>query len=338
MAHLLITIDTEEDEWGQYNAPRYQARNIGRLNEIQELFARFGVTPTYLVSYQVACNEEAVRVLDRLAGSNQCEIGAHCHPWNTPPFRGPSDDAHSMLSNLDSDTQFEKIAALRDLLHGQFRRAPVSFRAGRCGFNESVGENLLRLGFRVDTSVTPLMSWTAYGGPDFSEQYPEAFWLDLTPSTTDRLLEVPCTVGFLQRDPDRAYRMLRAIRSSRLLRLLRVHGLLDRFGMLNQVWLCPEKSSAEEMIALTRMLLREGRTLLNVMFHSVSLEPGLSPFVRTEDDRIRFLDRLRSYLEFCRAEGLTPVCLDSLPFAATDSAPVRPLHTGDRQVLRGQVG
>lgn len=333
MARLLVTIDTEEDEWGRYDAPRYGARNIARIPALQDLFDSLGVIPTYLVSYQVAADPGAVGILREIAASGRCEIGAHCHPWNTPPFRWPRDERHSMLSNLPLEAQSEKIRALRDLLGERFGTPLMSFRAGRCGFDESVASVLLDLGFTVDTSVTPLMSWVRYGGPDFGEPYPELFRLDLGGNGSG-LLEVPATVGFLQRDPARAFRLLSTIRGSRWLRSLRTHGILERMGILNHIWLCPEKTSLDRMIALTRVMLANGSGIFNLMFHSGSLAAGFTPFVRTERERQRLVERIRSYLEFCRDAGMEPVRLGELPAVAAGGAPVRPLHLKDDLVPR----
>ncbi|HLG06906.1 MAG TPA: hypothetical protein VI383_12255 [Gemmatimonadales bacterium] len=327
MPHLLVTIDTEEDEWGQFSAPRFGARNIRRIPELQELFDRFGVTPTYLVTHQVANNEEAVRILEPIASAGRCEIGAHCHPWNTPPFRWPSDETHSMLHRLPPEAQFEKIRALKETLRMNLGQTPVSFRAGRFGFDDSVAVNLLRLGFRVDTSVTPLLSWTEFGGPEYDEDYPDCFWLRFGAEAPGRLLEVPCTVGFLQRSPVRANARLQSVRASPLLHRLRAQGVLEFLGIINKVWLCPEKTPLADMVALSRRRVRDDAAILNLMFHSVSLEPGLTPFVRDERDRRDLLGRIRRYLEFCRSRGVLSRRLDAVSVLTDELTPPRPLHT-----------
>lgn len=81
---LIITIDTEEDNWSRYSATDNPVENIERIVPLQQLFDEFGVRPTYLVDYPVATNPKSVSVFKRILEEGKYEIGMHCHPWNTP--------------------------------------------------------------------------------------------------------------------------------------------------------------------------------------------------------------------------------------------------------------
>jgi hypothetical protein len=84
---LSISIDTEEDNW----SPAIQGvtvRNIQELPKLSELFTSLGVRATYFATYQVLANPDSAAVLRDLHDQGIAEIGAHLHPWNTPPECG----------------------------------------------------------------------------------------------------------------------------------------------------------------------------------------------------------------------------------------------------------
>jgi hypothetical protein len=46
----------------------------------------------------------------------------------------------------------------------RFGVTPVSFRAGRWAFGPAVARSIQDLGYRVDSSVIPLVDWSVYEG------------------------------------------------------------------------------------------------------------------------------------------------------------------------------
>jgi len=166
--HLTITIDTEEDEWGIYRQAGHTVENIKEIPRLQELFDSYCVKPTYLISYPVATDISSIQVLRKIHDQGKCEIGAHCHPWNTPPFEEEMSETNSMLCNLHSDLQYRKIECLHSTIIKNFGIVPKVFRAGRWGYDDTIGEHLNRLRYTADTSVTPFSDWSEYHGPDFS--------------------------------------------------------------------------------------------------------------------------------------------------------------------------
>jgi hypothetical protein len=153
---LTITIDTEEDDWGNFASSGQTLHNIAMIPRLQEIFDAFGVKPTYLITYPVATDAECICVLGAIEKSGRCEIGTHCHPWNTPPFVEGINDRNSMLCNLPSVLQYEKIHNLHETIVSNFGVVPTSFRSGRWGYDKDVAETLIsRSGF-FDGSSTPL--------------------------------------------------------------------------------------------------------------------------------------------------------------------------------------
>ena len=297
---LIVTVDTEEDHWSRYRTIENRVENIERLVPLQELFDNYDVRPTYLITYPVATNPRSVAILKSILEKGNCEIGAHCHPWNTPPFESEISEYTSMLCNLPEELQYAKLKNLHEAITQNFAVAPVSFRAGRWGFSSEVARCLLLLGFRVDSSITPFRDWAVYQGPDFSNYEPWPFRFspnELTPRTNGELLQVPPSIGFLQSDFQFCHRLSRLI-SRRFHSKLHVYGLLDRLGLLNKVWLSPEHADAGTMIKLSQRMKRLGFPCLNMTFHSPSLMAGLSPFVGTVQEETLFLQRIESVLQY----------------------------------------
>src|SRR5205823_13792153 len=79
-------------------------------------------------------------------------------------------------------------------------------------------------------------------------------------------------------------------------------GYFARLGLLERITLTPEGVSLEEMKRLTRRLMARGNRVFSLNYHSSSLLPGYTPYVRTADDRDRFLGKIESYLEVFFAE------------------------------------
>ena len=317
---VYITIDTEEDAWDEYSREDNSVENIEQIPALQEIFDRYGAKPTYLLTYPVATASRSIEILRPIQESGRCEIGTHCHPWNTPPFEEPLNARNSMLCNLPADLVEQKLHQLHATIVERFVCAPTSFRAGRWGFSSTVAKAIRALGYWVDTSVTPLVSWERHQGPDFSNAPSRSYWLDPEDITSEapaeHLLEVPPTIGFLQRNFERCRRLRTAILQSPLSRF-HLLGALDRLRLLNRCWLSPELASAPQMILLATRFLDSGASYLNLSFHSTSLLPGKSPFVPNDSARRDFLLRIERFLQFANERGLRfsnlSNAVDSLP-------------------------
>jgi hypothetical protein len=313
---LIVTIDTEEDNWGQYDLTDYTLENIEKIDVLQELFDRYGVTPTYLVTYPVATDNGAIYRLRRIMEDGRCEIGTHCHPWNTPPFEEARNDRNSMLCNLAEDLQYKKIGTLHQAITRNFGVVPTSFRAGRWGFGESTACCLSQLGYKVDSSIMAFQNWKVYEGPDYSDLFPRAFTWEknegLRIGPYAGLLEMPATAGFTQRNFKLCNQVWQLL-GGELPCKLHLRGFLDRLGMLNKIWLSPETSSARQMVKLTTSMMHQGYDIVNMFFHSTALKAGLSSFVKTREDEDRFLRRIEEFLLFTRIAGIESIKLSAAP-------------------------
>jgi hypothetical protein len=308
---LIVTIDTEEDTWGVFTPGGHTLKNIERIPDLQELFDSFQVKPTYLVTYPVATDEKSAALFREIEKRGRCEIGMHCHPWNTPPFEEELNERNSMLCNLPPDLQLKKMSALHGAITENIGVRPLSFRSGRWGYSRTVAENLLKLDYKVDTSVTSYTDWRHFHGPDFSDIAPRPF--RFSPGDAFRedpggpLLEIPATIGYLQHFAWSS--SLSKALTSKPLRRLRLLGILDRMRLLNKVWLCPELYDGKQMIRLAKSLMKKKYSMINMFFHSTTLMPGLNDFVKTSGDEKIFLRRIKEFLAFTADNGIGSIRL-----------------------------
>ena len=240
---LVVTIDTEEDNWGQHRSG-ITCDNIQEIPRLQEIFDRYGVIPTYLVTYQVCQDKKATEILSAIRKQGKCEIGAHLHPWNTPPESEDFTEQNSMLKNLPQALQQAKLQSLSEKIEGEFGAKPQSFRAGRWGLGPETIDVLLNCGFIVDTSVTPTISWADEGnGPVYNETLKEPYFLspvDREKNNHKHILEIPATIGF-NRWPFEFWNKVYSIAEKKRLKPLKLLGILNRTSILRKIWLYPDR-------------------------------------------------------------------------------------------------
>jgi lipopolysaccharide biosynthesis glycosyltransferase len=307
---LLVVIDCEEDfDWAYpLQNTLYSLDSTQNLDVVQDVFADFGVVPTYVVGYPIVDHETSWQPLDRLLNAGLCLIGAHLHPWVTPPYLEASTLRNSYLGNLPAELELAKLQTLTDRVTERFGVRPTVYKAGRYGFGPGTVANLQALGFRLDVSVMPHWDYRETNGPAFLSNTASPFWLD----EANGILEFPVTAGFtgLAR---RLGPTLYPLISRGWPLALRLPAVLARSGLLNRVRLTPEGVTLNEAKALTRSLLRDGQRVFQLTFHSTSLVPRSAPYVRTDLERDRFIGWIRQYLQFFRDEvGGVPVVPDQV--------------------------
>jgi hypothetical protein len=311
---LFVVVDTEEEfDWSKpFSRASVGVTAIDEVGRLQDVLRPYQIKPTYVIDYPVATTPSSAGRLAEFAGRSECEIGAHLHPWVSPPYTESLSSRTSYACNLGAALERDKIAQLSQAIREHLGVAPRVYKAGRYGFGKTTADTLEALGFDVDVSVNPHMDFSNDGGPSFTgfEPVPGLF------GRGRRLLEVPCTTGFTglaRRAGDRLHRLA----SSRWLSPFRAVGVLARSGLLNKVMLSPEGSTYQEMQAVTESLYRDGVRTFSLTFHSPSLKPGCTPYVHSLQERDAFLGTINRYCDYFlnRLGGIasTPAALyDSL--------------------------
>jgi peptidoglycan/xylan/chitin deacetylase (PgdA/CDA1 family) len=299
--HLLVGIDTEGDnQWDAAARANQRFENIYALPRLHALFVRHGVRPTYVITHPVARDERSAAVLRTLLAGGDCEIGAHHHAWETPPFTADDVRRHPYASMLPRAQFEEQLASLTTAIADAVGVRPVSYRSGRFGFSADHVAALEHYGYLVESSVAPLFSETHKGGPEFVAAPLTPYFLaydNATAAGSSNLLEVPVSAALNRRLPRRVqYLYARAPRPYQTKRILRA------LGVVRLRWLRPSYSSLDDMVALARDLARREEPVLNLLFHSSEAIVGGSPYNRTTAELESFFDRLEKFLAFATTE------------------------------------
>jgi hypothetical protein len=296
---LLVVVDTEEEfDWtAPFSRDSVGTSSIPAQARAQEIFARYGLVPTYVVDYPVAADPNAAGFLRALREAGKAEIGAHLHPWVTPPHDEEVNAHNSYHCNLPPELERAKLAALTYAIERGFGARPTIFKAGRYGFGPNTQAALVELGYRVDCSFVPHTDFSADGGPDFRGVPDVPHWLD----EEGGLLEVPLSVGYLGALPALGVKAPWLFDHKRAGRL-RLPGMLARTGLVARSRLTPEGTPAAEQCRLIQAMAARGHRLFSLTYHSPSLAPGNTPYVRTETDLARFLADIETVLAFFQGE------------------------------------
>ncbi len=77
---------------------------------------------------------------------------------------------------------------------------------------------------------------------------------------------------------------------------------MSRLGLLERIKLTPEGIRIEEAKRLVRHMKAAGHRVFVLTYHSPSLEPGNTPYVRTQEDLAAFLRWLEEFYDFFTTE------------------------------------
>jgi glycosyltransferase involved in cell wall biosynthesis len=291
---LVVIVDAEEEfDWNEpFSRANRSVKTIASQFRAQRIFEKFGVIPTYAVDYPVASQEEGFRPLRELLQSGACNIGAQLHTWVTPPHEEEVCERNSFAGNLPASLERQKLEQLTDMIEKNFNVRPRLYRAGRYGAGAATTKILEDLKYEVDCSVLPGQSVGALG-PDYSGGTAQPYWI----GNERQILELPVTVSTLSvagHLSDSLYYRF----ASPLGRALKIPGVLARLGIMERIRLTPEGTTLEEAQRLTRRMFHAGHKVFAVSYHTPSLTPGHTQYVRNEKELQSFLGWLDGYIEF----------------------------------------
>jgi hypothetical protein len=295
---LTVVVDTEEEfDWNEpFDRDARSTRNILQQPLAQAIMDRYGVVPTYVVDYPVADTPEAVSVLRSFLEAGRCEIGAHLHPWVNPPYEESVNTFHSYPGNLAPRLEREKLARLANKIEAAFGNRPTIYKAGRYGLGPDTYQTLQALGFKIDVSVVPHTDFSDQDGPNFIG-FPE------TPfRPTPELTALPLSVHFVGALASQGSKYYKRMMNTGLVAKARIPGIAARLGVLERLRLSPEGHGLEDMIRQTHAALKHGKRYFMLTYHSSSLLPGATGYVRNNSERDEFLSSLDQFLSFFQKE------------------------------------
>ena len=312
-SHLIISIDTEIDkskDWRVSTDESFSSVVQGIPEKLENLFSKYGAKPTYLLSLEVIRNDMCISILSSLTN---CELGTHLHGEMIEPFRQRGQMANMITSAMQSSYPFEierqKLLNLTQLFVSKFHYRPISHRAGRFGAGSNTLKILKELGYRVDSSITPGLVWNYNeGNANYVEAQEQPYYPDqddIVKYGDSEILEVPITVFQVPK---------RMTWQSKILR--------SRQEKLNHLrWLRPSFNSGPGMINIITNVLNYYNNInnynnditLNMMFHSMEIMPGASPYAAKDKDCNRILDRIEKVLAYSKDNNFRFSTLGEMP-------------------------
>lgn len=298
---VLLTVDTEEEF--NWNAPfqrnAHGLSHVSRIARFQAFCEEIGAHPVYLVDWPITQSAEAVEIIGDAIQRDAAEIGLQLHPWVNPPFDEELSAHNSFAGNLPADIEEAKFTALRDRVEQVFGASPLIYRAGRYGLGPHTANMLSHSGVAIDSSARPLFDYSMQGGPDFSD-YPKApYWLD----ETRNVLELPITSvfsGLLRNQGQHVHRIQRHVPT--------FFSAFNRLNLLERIPLTPEGVTVEEALRGIDIALNDGLPILVLSFHSPSLAPGCTPYVKDEaavDSLYSWFAQIYAYLDQCGVRSVS---------------------------------
>lgn len=292
---LVISIDVEEEGLfsGAYQREGGVA-NLHHLSRLEFLTRELGLPLTLLVSWQVARDARCREILKRWQGEFGAEIGAHLHPWSTPPYEDLGRPEPVPSDALPPALLEAKMATLCDTLQRDLGVAPRSFRMGRWDFGKRMQALLPRFGIQVDGSVAPLrhMRGQSGAGPDHFLAPTDPYWLD------DQLYEIPLTMAAIWPGSPRILHSL-----ARALPAGMRQTVLGNFAAVGAVGPQPVWYPAASMRWAARLHRRRGGQVLTMFLHSSELMPGQSPHFPDEEAVRRLVEKIRDFLAWLVQTG-----------------------------------
>jgi hypothetical protein len=303
---FLLVVDTEEEfDWSKpHRRDERSTTHVKSLSQAHRRLSDMGAHVAYLVDHPIATDPKAIEILRPLMEAGECDIGTHLHPWVNPPFEEEVTLANTFSGNLPRELEGAKLRCLTDTIESGFGRRPTVYRAGRYGVGANSAGLLEALGYKVDVSARPHFDYSGDGGPDFSGIEP-------LPYRVNGLVEIPHTALFLGR-----LRRFGARFFPKTARIPLLRGTLSRTNLLNRVSLTPEGGLVREALEGVERLLDDGHQLFSLAFHSPSIEPGHTPYVRDAADLAEFYGWLEAVLGLFARRGVTSASIEDVVAAA----------------------
>ncbi len=281
--YLVITIDTECDhsyDWTKSDPLTFMSVTESIPNVLEPVFRKYGAIGTYLLTAEVLEDDACVHLLRNIGN---CELGGHLHPEYMAPEKKHKEYAGTyskeFSNNYPPDIEKQKIANLTNLFEKKIGYRPLVYRGGKFAFSANTGYALMELGYSVDTSVTPKISWQKIGGPDFAK-FPDQPYI-IKGNGQASLLEVPVSIVYLN----------------------------SLWKFLNRpTWLRPTYSETADIKKLIDVVIKKyaGQKIivLNMMFHSMELYLGASPYSTTKEKCEKIIGNIEMTLQYCKRIGV----------------------------------
>lgn len=302
---FLVTVDTEEEfDWAKpLDREGHTLLAVPALRKFQEFCEGYGVVPVYLVDYPIVSTPLAAQAIGEAVRSGRAEVGIQLHPWVSPPFEEEVTPFNSFAGNLPRSLEEEKLKRLKTRIEDVFGTSPLIYRAGRYGLGAHTASLLRENGVAIDSSVRARFDYSSEGGPNYRTHPLYPYWVGEDP----HLLELPLTTVY-----SGPLRQLGNAIYPRLWRAPQMRGMLARLGLLERIALTPEGITAREAMRAVDVALDDGLPVLVFSFHSPSLAPGHTPYVRNSDDLDALYGWWRTLFDHLARRNVAPTSVSQI--------------------------
>lgn len=283
MAYRLAVVIHAEEEFDWSKGVKTTNQSVTHHNElillIDELLAA-GAKVTLAMDYPFISSPEGASVVERFRGlaDSNIEFAAHLHPWVNPPFEdlalGDSVAAvNTYPGNLPKELEYKKLVRLTEKIESVSGVRPVTYLAGRYGIGNNTARSLVRLGYKIDLSISAYCDFTSQGGPDFSHYGNTIFERDeiiYFPHTCSIL----STVSVLQDYANKHTSFFTQCQNNM------IKKVISKCLRLRRYRLSPEGFSLKEMQQLTHSQKKIGQRDFILSLHSPSVKAAMTSYAK----------------------------------------------------------
>lgn len=300
---FIVTIDTECDkteDWSNSSPISFNGVQRGVKEILQPLFEKYSIKPVYFLSYEVLSNAECVSYFKSLLINNKCELATHLHyeyvidEIELNQLSGLKCDGVQNSLSYKEEKHFLNIITKKFI--DCFGIKPISFRAGRYGISKNTGSILHNLGYRIDSSITPLTRWNyenEKNSLNFRLIEREPYFVDLEKGLkckgSSNLLEVP--ISIFKNKTFKSY----------------LKYLLKK--EYTKTWIRPYVSPLNRIIECIKGDINNDTPIV-IMFHNMEVVPGMSPYVQSEEQSLDYILTLDKIFSYCTKLKISPVTLN----------------------------
>lgn len=288
MTTLSIVVAVSEDRPRGKILGRGTQENYRHLRSFHRLCRKYGILPTYMLSYP-ALRSEHLGWLFECLQRQECEAGTLFQSWTTPPFEATENRLASTPTHRQHRVSVErKFTVLHDAFLDRAGRKPRSNMCEGWDYSTNLLQSLIQLGYEFDCSLAPMVSATSIKSPGVPRV---PFFPSLQAPThrgTSNLLEMPVLTN-----SNVIGQLGRALPLGRGLRLL-MDGACDRLGVKRTV-VDPLRQSIASIRGCVEHAARMGQTPLILAINSYDIGIGTSDLATSAaelSDMLQELDRL----------------------------------------------
>lgn len=283
MSIFIVTVDTEGDNlWCWKEGEKILTNNTKSIVRFQELCEKYKIKPVYFINYEMAMDDRLIKYLKPKNEMGKCEIGMHCHAWNTPPeyYLDNKYGGNPYITEYPEEIMYQKMKFMTELLEKTFEDKIISHRAGRWASNKKMFEILKKLGYRIDCSYVAEMDMSSIKGATIKSGFNYKKIKNKIYKLEGNFYEIPMTTMKIHHFTGKSLKKR-----------------LKNFILGEQVWMRTAVATPDLMKKIIDQYQKKGE-YIEFMIHSSELMIGGSPYFKTEKDIERHFNDLEEIFKY----------------------------------------